>query len=110
MKQYPEIDKALSALEKQMDDLRHEASRLTADLSRRTAKDASDLGSRARGLSHDLYDGASWGLRRADRYARHEGRHLAELARENPGTVSTAGLAAAGLIGLGIWWLLRSGR
>lgn len=106
MTNYPDIEKALSALERQMDELRSEAASLTANLSKRAGMTPDGLRSRV----SDLYDGAYSGLRRADRYARREGRYLTDYARDNPATVSTAGLAAVGLIGVGLWWLLRSER
>jgi len=106
MTHYPDIDKALSALEGQMEDLRKEARRLTAGLSKRTGVTPDDL----RAHASDLYENAQAGLRRADRYARREGRQIAGYARENPAAASTAGLAALGLIGIGLWWLLRSER
>lgn len=106
MTNYPDIEKALSALERQMDELRGEAASLTASLSKRAGVSSDTLRSRM----GDLYDGASSGLRRADRYARREGRYLADYAKDNPTTASTAGLAALGLIGIGLWWLLRSDR
>ena len=110
MTHYPEIDKAIAALERQIDELRQQSSGLAADVSHRASHGAADLRTRARGLSRDLYDGASSGWHDADHYARRQARHMADFARENPSAVSTAGLAAAGLIGLGLWWLLRSER
>ena len=107
MTDYPEIDKAIASLERQIDQLRRQSSNMASDLSHRAGRRAADLRSSARGLSGDVYDGAASGWYDADRYARRGAHHLAEYARENPGTLSTAGVAAAGLIGLGIWWLLR---
>lgn len=107
MTDYPEIDKAIASLERQIDQLRHQSASLASDLSHRAGHRAADLRSNARGASRDVYRGASAGWHDADRYARRGAHYLADYARENPGTLSTAGVAAAGLIGLGIWWLLR---
>lgn len=110
MTHYPEIDKAIAALQRQIDELRKQSSGLAADMSYRAGHGAADMRARARGLSRELYDGASSGWHEADRYARRGAHQVADFARENPATLSTAGLAAAGLIGLGLWWLLRSER
>ncbi len=110
MTDYRDMDKAIAALERQLEELRHQSASLASDLSRRAGHRASDLGSSARGLSRDLYGATSSGFHDADRYARRGANMMADYARENPGTASTAGLAAAGLIGLGLWWLLRPSR
>lgn len=106
MTDYPDIEKAIASLERQIDDLRHQSSSLATDLSHRAGHRTADLRSRARNLSA----ATSSGWRDADRYARRGAHQMADFARENPGTLSTAGLAAAGLIGLGVWWLLRPHR
>ena len=108
MTHYREIDKAISALERQIDQLRQQSSDLAAEMTHRAGHGAADLRAKAHGMSRDLFDGAYSGWHGADRSARRGARQVVEFARENPATISSAGLAAAGLIGLGLWWLLRS--
>ncbi|TPW31258.1 hypothetical protein [Pararhizobium mangrovi] len=103
MTNHPEIDRAITALERQIHELRREAARVSNSVpSGRMALDF--LGNRSR----DLYDGTFRGLRRAERYAKREGNYLAGVTRENPVAVSTATIAAVGLIGAGLWYLMKS--
>ncbi|MGN6551769.1 MAG: hypothetical protein ACTHJ3_18000 [Pararhizobium sp.] len=98
------IDDALAAFERQLSDLKKQTSRL-ADSIARHRPDLDDV----REMTHDVYRGARRGVRRAARYAKREGGAVADVVRENPGT-TTGALAAAGLIGLAVWWYLESGN
>lgn len=94
------IDDVLSAFERQITDLRKETSRLADSLAEH-GLDMDDLRDRGRAA----YSGAARGVRRAARYARKEGGVAVGAMREHPGTTTSA-LAAAGLVGLALWWYL----
>jgi hypothetical protein len=94
------IDEVLSAFERQIADLRKETSRIADSLAERGI-DMEHLRDRGRAA----YDGAARGMRQAARYARKEGTAVAGTIREHPATTTSA-LAAAGLIGLALWWYL----
>jgi hypothetical protein len=94
------IDEVLSAFERQIRELRKETSRIADSLAERGI-DVDHLRDRGRAA----YAGAARGVRRAARYARKEGASVAGTIREHP-TTATSALAAAGLIGLALWWYL----
>lgn len=98
------IDDALAAFERQLSDLKKQTSRLAETITRHRP-DFDDM----REMTHDAYRGARRRMRRAARYAQREGGAVAGAVRENPGTTAGA-LAAAGLIGLAVWWYLESGN
>jgi len=94
------IDDVLAAFERQIGDLRKETSRIADSLAER-GFDMDELRERTRAA----YGGAARGVRSAARYARREGNAVAGVMREHP-TTTTSALAAAGLIGLALWWYL----
>lgn len=102
----PDINEIIENLERQIDELRRDTASVTGAFAERAGGSFQS----ARDRTRHGYDDAARHMRRAARYARHEGAHMADVAREYPVTVSAATLAAAGLIGLGVWWLFCSDR
>lgn len=101
-----DISKTIEDLERQVHELKRHSARASASLGDRTGEQLEELRHRAR----HAYGDASRNMRWAARCARRQGEQMADVVKENPVTASTVTLAAAGLIGLGVWWLLSSDR
>lgn len=99
-----DINKMIDNMQRQLHELRRESAYDSNSLTHKAGERLGELGHRARHAYNDTSRNMGWAARRAQ----NQSAYVADVVRDNPVTASTVTLAAAGLIGLGVWWLVSS--